>query len=32
LLWRVAGLTICEMSLAPKTDGTSDPILHFILL
>jgi hypothetical protein len=32
LLWRVAGLNICEMSLAPKTDETSDPILHFILL
>jgi hypothetical protein len=32
LLWRVAGLTLCEMSLAPNIDGTSDPILHFILL
>jgi hypothetical protein len=32
LLWRDAGLTICELSLAPNPDETSDPILHINLL
>jgi hypothetical protein len=32
LLWRDAGLTICDLSLAPEADETSDPILHINLL